>query len=165
MSSSKYTAVAIDAEGAETEIGTKSKKADAVELATSHRTDNKVAVQVRTAAGNVVLDMAAPKKINMSKPYTRTVELPEGVMVPEGHRVCYVRSRVGLALLHNPEAEKGKQYLFLNLDTGKRVKGTFATTREAGVAFRDARIAKQAAAAAAETEQETSETTPEPASA
>lgn len=131
-------------------IGTKSNKAKAVELATAHRNEHKVEVAVLSKAGNPVFELAAPKTIKMSKPYTRVVALPEGVKAPEGARVCYVRKQAGLALLHRPSvAREDRPYTFLNLKTGKERKGGFETTRDAGKAFVAAREAVKAQAAQA----------------
>lgn len=117
---------------ADTEVATRSNKAKAVELAQATRDEQKVAVRVDTDKGTTVFEAAAPKKINMSPRYTRTVELPEGVIVPEGFRVAYVRPRRETAVLHN--AESG-EYRLLNTKTSKFRKGTFETTRDAGKAL------------------------------
>ena len=109
-----------------------SKKAQAVEAATEIRNDEKIAVEVTTVpAGTVVFALAAPRKIKMSKPYTRTVELPEGVEVPEGFRVAYHRPRRKVAVLH--DVHEG--YRLLNTATSELSEDVFGTTREAGQAM------------------------------
>lgn len=113
--------------------GTKAKKATAVDLARKTRDEQGVAVRVETQTGNVVFELAAPKKIKMSKPHTRLVEVPEGVEIPEGFVVRYSRPRVGLALVEEV-AKRGEsdQYAVLNLKTSKLSKVRFATTRAVG---------------------------------
>lgn len=133
MASTKYTVFA----GGE-EVGTKSKKAQAIELATEKRDELKVAVEVKTGAGNVVFEQAAPKKIKMSPRYSRRVELPEGIEAPEGTRVAYKRPRRGLAVLHRADGEEGEQYSLLNLKTGEELEDRFPTTRAAGDAMSNA---------------------------
>lgn len=130
MATTTYTVFAGD-----TEVGTKSKKATAVELARKARDEHKAAVRVVTQTGSVVFEAAAPKKIKMSPPYTRVVDLPEGVEAPDGMRVAYVRPRRKAAVLHDAEAG---EYRILDLATGKLRKDTFATTRDAGKALLDA---------------------------
>lgn len=122
--------------GDELQSGTHAKKAAAVEAATNARDEHKLAVRVETTNGKVVFEQAAPKKIKMSPQFTRTVTLPEGVEVPEGRRVAYVRARKGVALLHNPEAEKTEQYSFFDYIKGVELEDRFETTREAGQAFK-----------------------------
>ena len=129
MASTKYNLFVGDEAEAR---ATKSKRAQAVELADSIRKEEGVAVRVVTEAGKVVHEAAAPRKINMSRPYTRVVDLPEGVVVPDGFRVCYHRPRRQSALLHDAEAG---EYRILNTKTGKLRKGIFATTREGGKAM------------------------------
>lgn len=127
MATTTYTIVA-----GEFTVGTRSNKAKAIELAVAHRDAEKVAVQVVTSKGTVVFEQAAPKKIKMSPKYTRTVELPEGVSVPEGMRVAYFRPRRGAAVLH--DAESG-DYRILDTKTGKLRGPVFETTRAAGKAL------------------------------
>ncbi len=76
-----------------------------------------------------MLDLPAPKKIKMSKPYTRVVPLPEGFEVPrEGLRVAYRSARKNVATLHDAEAQ---EYIVWSFATDEEL-GTFATTRDAG---------------------------------
>lgn len=162
MATTKYTVNTVDAEGVATpalEGKTFSKRATAVTAAQELRDELKLAVQVVTDKGTVSFEQAAPKKINMSPQYTRTVELPEGVVAPEGKRVAYSRPRAGLALLHDPNAEKGKQYTIFNLKTGKESRGTFPTTRAGGIRMTE--IAQKAAQAGQETPAPKPETSPE----
>src|SRR6476619_3401634 len=104
MATTTYTIFTPDTEGNETAIGTKSKKATAVEVARAHRKDTGEGVRVRTQTGNEVFEQLAKKAIKMSPKYTRTVELPEGFEVPEGMRACYVRPRRNGVILHDAEA-------------------------------------------------------------
>lgn len=107
--------------------GTKSKKQTAVDLARAERKAQQAAVRVETQAGNVVFEMPAPKKIKMSPQYTRVVDLPEGVEVPDGKRVAYFRPRRNGAILHD-----GEVYTILNVTTGEELDEVFETTRDAG---------------------------------
>jgi hypothetical protein len=132
MAATQYTIVAINAEGVETELGHKSKKATAADVARAHRKDTGEAVEVRTGTGNVVFSQAAKKAIKMSPRYTRVVELPEGVAAPDGLRVAYVRPRRGFAVLHDADAAEGEAYALLVLATGELLDDRFATTRDAG---------------------------------
>lgn len=140
MASTKYVIRKVTGEDTFEELGTKSKRATAEQFARDARkaeVDSHIQV-VTSPAGNVTLDLPAKRTINMSARYTRTVELPEGVVAPEGKRVAYLRKRAGLAVLHDPNAD-GEQYTVFDVKKGKELKGTFATTRAAGE-----RIRKQA---------------------
>lgn len=127
MASTTYT-VLVNGEARET----RSNKAKAVELATALRNDEQASVEVQTGAGKTVFEMAAPKRIKMSKPFTRTVEVPEGVTLPEGTRAAYVKARKGLITLHRANAEQGEQYSLFDIKRGRELRQRFATTREAG---------------------------------
>lgn len=126
MATTKYTVFANDEARA-----TRSAKPKAVELALALRNDERVDVRVETGAGTVVFEAKAPKRIRMSKPYTRVVELPEGIEVPEGFRVAYHRPRRKVAVLH--DVHEG--YRLLHTGTGELSENVFATTREAGQAM------------------------------
>lgn len=124
-SSTKYTVFVNDV----ALEGTKSKRQTAVDLARAERKAQNAAVRVETDKGTVVFEMPAPKKIKMSPQYTRVVDLPEGVKVPEGKRVAYFRPRRNGAILH--DAETG-EYSILNVTTGEELDEVFETTRDAG---------------------------------
>lgn len=115
------------------EVGTKSKKSTAVDLARQARAERGVDVRVVTQAGTEVFVLAAPKKIKMSPPYTRVVDLPEGVVVPDGMRVAYFRPRRNAAVLHD-----GEEYFILDTASNELRDETFATTRDAGKALVEA---------------------------
>lgn len=118
------------------------KKAKAVEVAEANR--GATPVEVVTDKGTVVHTVAPIKKINMSKPYTRVVPVPEEVAeVIDGKRVAYKRGRPGaqFALL---DAAKG-DYSIWDVDRGERVDVEVSTTREAGRWFADERQAYRAA--------------------
>lgn len=121
----KYTVV--NAEGIIAEGVTK--KAKAVEIAEAARGTSPV--DVMTSAGTVVHTVPAIKKIKMSKPYTRVVELPAEFVVPDGFRVCYTRARKGLAVLHNFDED----YRLFNLKTQTILPEVYPTTRAAGRAL------------------------------
>jgi hypothetical protein len=112
-------------------VTTKVKKTEAIEFATAHRNEHRVAVEVITTKGTPVFHLEAPKKIKMSPRYSRVVELPKGVHPPKGKRVGYYRPRVGLAVLHDPKAET-EPYSLFDVTVGVELPERFATTRDAG---------------------------------
>jgi hypothetical protein len=169
MATTEYTVSTIDAEGVATPVKTEkpiTKKAKAVELAEAKRDETKLAVQVTTQTGTVVFEQAAPRKINMIKPFTRVVELPEGTVVPEGMRAAYPRFRKGLVLLHDP-SDAETPYVFMVVHSSELLHERFATSRDAGQAVKDYPSYKPAPAEVeaeeapeeldAETEEDTSE--------
>jgi hypothetical protein len=108
------------------------KKAKAVELAeAAAKQDKRANVQVRTQAGNVVHEIKGAKKIRMSAPYTRKVDVPEGAKIPEGTRVAYTRNRKKLAIVHDFGMEDGP-YQVVNFETGAVLAAELETTRDAG---------------------------------
>lgn len=112
--------------------GTFSKKAKAVESAESAaKADKRANVQVRTGAGNVVHDIKGAKRIRMSAPYTRVVDLPEGAKIPEGMRVAYTRNRKKLAIVHDFNEPEGP-YMVVNFETGAVLASELPTTRDSG---------------------------------
>lgn len=125
------------------------KKAKAVDAANAARDEQRVAVRVETGSGTVVHDVAAPKKIKMSKPYTRAVGVAEDVAEQiDGKRVAYKRGRAGaqFALLDaNWTGEGNGTYSIWDIDRGETVEVEIATTREAGRWFADERVAYRAA--------------------
>jgi len=139
------TTYAVFADGEQ--IATKSKKQVAVDLATATRDEQRVSVRVETQNGTVVFEQDAPKKINMSKPYTRTVNATlsdEQVEVVDGKRVAYKRGRTGaqFALLDaNWTGEGPGTYSIWDLDRHEQVDIEVATTRQAGRWFADERVA------------------------
>lgn len=154
--STKYNVIVND-----TTVATKSKRQQAVDLAEQIRNDEKVAVTVVTTAGNVTLELAAPKKIRMSPRYTKVQALPEGVVLSDEVselRVAYVRPQRNAAILHDTKADKDKQYVVVDLKTGKAIRQRFAKTRDAGryindgvgTAFRRELAEKRAAKAGGE---------------
>lgn len=117
-------------------IATATKKSKAIAAAQAHRDAEGVETSVVTSAGNVVHVVPAPRKIKMSKPYTRTVVVDaDTAELINGKRVAYKRTRVGFALL---DASKG-EYTIFDLVNGKELDQTVEvrTTREAGRFFAD----------------------------
>lgn len=133
----KYEIFATDAEGVVTGLGIKSKKATAVDVARAHRQETGEGVVVKTQNGTEVFALDAKKTIKMSPRYTRVVDLPEGVEVPEGFVARYVRPRRGLAVLHEVGAAKDAQYALLVLATNELLEDRFPTTRDAGARMRE----------------------------
>lgn len=109
-------------------VATKSKKAQAVELAQATAKELRTLITVSTEAGTVVGEFKARKPQVKTVPYTRVEQLPEDFKVPEGFRVAYKRSRKELAIVHN--AETG-EYRVVNA-RGKALAKGLSTTREAG---------------------------------
>jgi hypothetical protein len=111
-------------------VATKGKKAVAIELARTERKTNLADVKVVTTAGTVVFELAAPKKIKMSKPFTRVVAVPEGIELPAGKwRPAYDRSRKNLFIMHDGETGEYAVYDFVK---GEFLARELATTRDAG---------------------------------
>ncbi len=157
MASTKYAIIAVDAEGNETEVDTRSNKNAAIKLADDYRANEKVAVKVISPGGQTVHAVKAPGSrmiVNKTKPWTRIeAQLPEGIKLPAGFHAVYLRKRAGLAVLRNDE----RKYLVLELATGKtteatNTKETAAIMRDAAKVLRDAKAAEKAAAKAAKAE-------------
>jgi hypothetical protein len=131
MATTVYTITAGD--NFEVEVGTATKKAKASELALAYRDEHKVAVRIATGAGNVVAELAAPKKIKMIAPYTRVVAVDHEEI--KGMCVAYKRTRVGFALL---DSGRGNYHIY-DLDRRVLLDGVVevSTTREAGRWFAD----------------------------
>lgn len=127
MATTSYVITAQNVEGEFDVIATKSKKAQALELAEKFRFENKRTTQVHTSAGTLVGEFKARKPQKKTAQYTRVVELPEGFKVPEGKRVAYLRTRKSCAILHDFD----EQYWVYDLKTND-VLGSFGTTRQCG---------------------------------
>lgn len=127
MATTTYDIRKQNVEGEFDSVSTKSKKAQAIELATSIRRDERVTTQVWTSGGTLVFEMKARKPQRKTRPYTRVVELPEGFSVPEGKRVAYTRMRKGCAILHDFD----EQYWVYDLNTSE-ILASFGTTRQCG---------------------------------
>ncbi len=144
MSKSTEYTVLVNGEAQEK---TFSKKAKAVEAAEAARkAEKRATVQVVTGAGTVVFELKGPKKIRMSKPYTRTVELPEGFIVPEGLRPAYTRARKNLVILHDPTGgEEGEgSYSVHNGATNETLVSGLATTRDSGAFCKTVKVPAKA---------------------
>jgi hypothetical protein len=85
---------------------------------------------VVTASGKVVFESTAKRTINMSKPYTRVVPVPDEVVETiDGDRVAYKRTRAGFALLDSGRGDYRVWDLVLNREhEGVEVE----TTRDFG---------------------------------
>lgn len=128
---SKTTQYSILVNG-ETLEQTFTKKAKAVEAAVAAaKADKRANVTVQTGAGNVVHEIKGAKKIRMSAPYTRVVNLPEGAVIPEGVRVAYTRNRKNLAIVHDFGMEDGP-YQVVRFTDGEVLASELETTRDAG---------------------------------
>jgi hypothetical protein len=130
MASTTYTVFAGDV----AQEKTFSKKDKAIEAAETLRKELKVSVRVETGAGTEVFASKARKAQVKTVPYTRTVELPEGFIVPEGLRPAYTRARKNLVILHDPNGgEEGEgAYSVHNGATGETLISGLATTRDSG---------------------------------
>lgn len=127
MATTTYTISKQNVEGEFVAVASKSKKSTAIDLAQAIKQEERVATQVHTSAGTLVGEFKARKPQKRTKPYTRTVELPEGFSVPEGKRVAYDRKRKGCVILHDFD----EQYWVYDLKTND-ILGTFGTTRQCG---------------------------------
>lgn len=129
MASTKYT---IKLAG-EAQEKTFSKKAQAVEAADKLRASTRQGVTVETESGTVVHDLPGVRPMKRTPQYSRTVDLPEDAVVPEGLRVAYTRGRKNLAITHNPEASEDEgAYGVINFVTGEVLASGLPTTRDAG---------------------------------
>lgn len=128
MASTKYT---VNVNDVELE-GSFSKKAKAVEAAeAAAKGDKRAHVTVTTGAGTVVHEIKGVKRIRMSAPYTRVVELPEGAIIPNEMRVAYTRNRKSLAIVHRFDEPEGP-YMVVRYTTGEVLGRELPTTRSAG---------------------------------
>lgn len=122
----------------------RSDKGKAITLATALAATHATTVEVATNKGTLVHTANAPKIHKRTPRYTRIdshdLVLAEGVVVPSGYDLAYVRPRVGLALLRR--VTKGVDgftvdYAVFDQATGARV--VVGTTREAGSIFAQVR--------------------------
>jgi hypothetical protein len=112
--------------------GTFAKKAKAIEAAeTAAKGDKRANVRVETGTGTVVHEITGVKRIRMSAPYTRVVDLPEDAKIPAGMRVAYTRNRKGLAIVHDFNEPEGP-YQVVNYVTGEVLATELPTTRDSG---------------------------------
>lgn len=131
MASSTYT---VSGEGVESV--TRSSKASAIKLADELRAEHKVTVSVSTGAGTEVYVAKARKAGAQTERFTRVdsrevaKHLGEGVKLPKGFEVAYLRPRAGLALLRKRTADGTTSYLVFNLANGES-EGV-ESTREGG---------------------------------
>lgn len=115
-------------EGEFVAVDTKSKKATALDVAQTIRSDEKVTVRVVTGAGTEVLLLKARKPQKKTKPYTRVIDLPEDFKIPASERPAYDRSRKGCVITH----EHDEQIYRVRALNGARILGVFSTTRQCG---------------------------------
>lgn len=109
-------------------VATKSKKAQAVELAQATAKELKTTITVVTSNGTEVGVFKARKEQVKTTPYTRVQALPDDFRVPEGFRVAYNRARKNIAIVHNGETG---EYRVINA-RGKALAKGLTTTRDAG---------------------------------
>lgn len=128
MASTKYTVFVNDVE-LEGSFSKKDKGIAAAEAAA--KADKRAHVELRTASGTTVHEIKGVKTIKMSPPYTRVVNLPEGVVIPEGVRVAYTRNRKNLAIVHDFGMEDGP-YQVVRYTDGEVLASELETTRDAG---------------------------------
>lgn len=143
MATTKYL---VFADGEQVDV--KSKRSVAIDRARALRDELAVDVSVSTEAGKVTFELAAPKKIKMSAPYTRVVAVDADVLKEiNGMRVAYFRKRVGFALC---DAGRGA-YAIVDMTTRKSLgEVEVKTTREAGRWFADEAPALRAKLVAAQ---------------
>lgn len=145
----KYT-VRID--GVDTDF-TRSKKETVVAEATRRlKAKEGYKVEVVTQAGNVVFTAARRKITKVTKPYTKTIELPEDLAtaVPEGYAAAYARYRNGAVVLRREAdiEDDDSRYAVLNVLT-RTIAGYAETTRGAGQIMKGLGADRKAAKASA----------------
>lgn len=137
-----FAQVDVDGEFTSTEF-TRATKSTVVAAAEAYRVENKVAVEVRTAAGTTVFSLSRPKQrvvTRFTKPFTKTVTLREGT-VPDGYVAAYERPQNHAAVLRNEDAEDESRYAVMDTATSTLI-GYAATTRAAGALMKAHRLAK-----------------------
>ena len=123
----------VSGEGFETV--TRSEKPKAIELADKLRAEHKTTVTVTTDKGREVYVTKQRKAQKRTAPFTRVDErdyaklLGEGVRIPRGFDVAYLRPRSTVATLRKV-TEDSVDYLVFDLASGGRAAAE--TTREAG---------------------------------
>jgi hypothetical protein len=130
--SKNYTVVRVEQDSTETLVGSKAKKADAIALADAERASSRRTTIVRTHTGTEVHRVAGVRPMKSTPRYSRTVELPEGLELPEGARPAYLRKKHDALIVAFDDAEKDERYGIVRLSTGKSLKNRFSKTREAG---------------------------------
>ena len=128
----KYIVSVQDQSGEFTEVGSKGKKDKALELAQATRDETRRTVQVHTDKGTLVEEIKGVRPMKSTPRFSKVVDMPEGVEVPEGARPAYLRLKHDGVIVHFADAEKDKQYGIVRVSTGKLIKQRFARTRDAG---------------------------------
>lgn len=128
----KYIVTVQNQSGEFTEVASKSNKAKALELAQATRDESRRTVQVHTDKGTLVEEIKGVRPMKSTPRFSKVVEMPEGVEVPEGARAAYLRLKHDGVIVHFADAEKDKQYGIVRVSTGKLIKQRFARTRDAG---------------------------------
>lgn len=168
--SKNYSIVRVESDKSETVVGSKAKKADAIALAESDRASSRRTNIVRTHTGTEVHRVEGVRPMKSTPRFSKVVEMPEGVEVPEGARAAYLRLRHDAVIVaFDNEEDKSKRYGVVRVSTGKLQKQRFAKTREAGAFVltlespkaREKRLAEEKAAREAQAGAEQPEAQPE----
>lgn len=130
--SKNYTIVRVESDKSETVVGSKAKKSDAIALAEADRAENRRTTIVRTHTGTQVHEVKGVRPMASTPRFSKVVEVPEGIEIPEGARPAYLRLKHDAILVHFADAEKEKQYGVVRVSTNKLLKNRFARTRDAG---------------------------------
>ncbi len=129
----KYIITRQNADSSVTEIDVKSNKAKAIEIAEAERAESRRTVQVHTDKGTLVHEVKGVRPMASTPRYSKIVEMPEGVEVPEGARPAYLRLKHDAVIVaFDGEEDKTKRYGVVRVSTGKLQKARFAKTRDAG---------------------------------
>lgn len=169
--SKNYSIVRVESDSTETVIGSKAKKADAITLAETDRAETRRTTIVRTHTGTEVHRVAGVRPMKSTPRFSKVVEMPEGVEVPEGARPAYLRLKHDAVIVaFDDEEDKDKRYGVVRVSTGKLQARRFARTRDAGQFVltlespkaRAKRLAQEKAAAEASEGGEQPEETPAP---
>ena len=130
--SKNYTVSRIEQDGTQTQHGSKAKKGDAIALADADRASSRRTNIVRTHTGTVVHEVKGVRPMRITPRFSKLVEMPEGVEVPEGARPAYLRLKHDAVIVAFDDAEKDDRYGVVRVSTGKLLKQRFGKTRDAG---------------------------------
>ena len=128
----KYIVSVQDQSGEFTEVGSKGKKDKALELAQATRDETRRTVQVHTDKGTLVEEIKGVRPMKSTPRFSKVVDMPEGVEVPEGARPAYLRLKHDAVIVAFDDAEKDDRYGVVRVSTGKLLKQRFGKTRDAG---------------------------------
>lgn len=130
----KYIVTVQDQSGEFAQVKTLSSKPKALELAQATRDETRRTTQVHTDKGTLVEEIKGVRPMKSTPRFSKVVEMPEGVEVPEGARPAYLRLRHDAVIVafDGEDVDPEQRYGVVRVSTGKLQKQRFAKTREAG---------------------------------